>query len=103
MQTYTLGHEVERNGKKWLVVRVVNSISLIETSPISVSKITETYVQLRAASGEFEFVGLNEFEEEFTTNTTIKALPIMPWRRKNAIQTAGSPIVGGTDHNNVNS
>lgn len=81
METYILGHEVQHNDQAWLVVRVVTSTSVFEIDESAVARVEEKYVQLRSATGEFDFVVLHENEQVDLKHSQIKALPPVPWRK----------------------
>jgi hypothetical protein len=86
MDTYVLGQEIDHKGKKWLIVRSDDVKALFDT-PGGVVLHSEHFIQLRSAHGEFDFITLWEYEEEFQQTAGIKALPNQPWRKKDAVQT----------------
>lgn len=82
-QTYSLGQEVEHKQSTWLVVRIIeNSSSLFEEEDGTLSKIEESYAQLRNDKGEYDFVMFVERAETFNRHSVIKAIPPVPWRNK---------------------
>jgi len=81
-QTFILGQEVQHKEQLWLVVRIVESTAIFENEDLTISKVEERYVQLRAPNGEYDFIVLHENEEPFKRVSVIKALPPVPWRMK---------------------
>lgn len=78
-----LGSEIQHNEKPHLVVRIVNSNSILEDVNGVVTSIEEHYAELRGPNNEVEFVTLVQNELPFTEKkSTIKALPTQPWRVK---------------------
>lgn len=81
-QTFTIGQEIEHKNGAWLVVRIVSSTSIVENHDKTVTKIEESYAQVRSSSGEWDFIIFTEHEEPFTSLSVIKPIPPVPWRIK---------------------
>ena len=83
MSTLVLGQEIQHKDDTFLVVRIVESLALFENLDGTCTKVEETYAELRSQKGTVEFLGIFEKEEPFDSKrSTIKALPLMPWRMK---------------------
>jgi hypothetical protein len=81
-QTYLFGQEVQHKEQTWLVVRVIEkSTSLFENEDGTLSKVEESYAQLRNAKGEFDFVMFYERSEVFERHSVVKGIPPVPWRK----------------------
>lgn len=82
-EQYRIGQEVEREGKLWLVVRIVESDTALVINDANEEFITkESYVMLKADDGEIDFVVLLHEDVPFTTDPTRK-IPSLPslWRK----------------------
>ena len=78
----TLGAEVTHEDKKFLVVRIVESLSLFEDLH-QCYVVNETYAELRGPNNEIDFITVLEGQKPFEEKTSpIKALPSLPWRVK---------------------
>lgn len=83
MSTLTLGQEIQHKDNTFLVVRIVNSLALFENLDGTCEKVEEAYAELRSQRGDIDFIPIFEKEEPFDAkHSTIKALPLMPWRMK---------------------
>jgi hypothetical protein len=82
--TFVLGQEIERDDKKFLVVRIIEKSLVLFEEPSGVMyTLEESYVELRGAQGEVEFVVLFENMQPFTNKkSTIKGLDPLTWRTK---------------------
>lgn len=79
-----LGQEIEWQGGKWLVVRLIQkSLALFEENDGSLFTVDESYAEIKGPHGELDFITLLEEIQPFTNKkSTIRALDPVAWRVK---------------------
>lgn len=74
-----LGAEVEMRGRKWLVVRIIQSDALVEDHG-DILLVKESYAELRDEGHDVEFMIFYSNEEPTTNLSSIKPLSRITWR-----------------------
>lgn len=82
-ETITLGEVIKHQGRPFRIVRVVKSISLLETEGGICSVLDEAYLELKGTNGEIEFLELTSEEKPYNGESCpIRALSPL-WKEKN--------------------
>lgn len=86
-ETIQLGETVKYKNMPFRIVRVVKSISLLETESGVCSILDETYLELKGHNGEIDFLELTSEEKPYVgPSCPIKALAPL-WKEKGSHAT----------------